>query len=255
MAFANDNYNRNRNVNGYTDTGTGYKPTTIKTPTNTYVQPHNSSNVYVGENRDGYVYYGGNSNNGNTNGRNTRSTTTTSAPSGPSSDYSYQDDTLNKIKSLLEEQKAKADAYYKTLYEQQLAQNRQDWENNRNQANLNFMRTNRYLNQLYGGFYGNAGFGDRKSDANIYGTNYNGVSGTGLSNRMRNYSNWNNYLANNNTARTNNDASALAQYNSNLSNTASTLAQGWYNYVMPIYTNRQTNADDYSYRRYLASLG
>lgn len=165
------------------------------------------------------------------------------------------EDTVAKLKELLDEQKRQAEDYYKTLYEQQLASNLTDWENNRNQINRNYMRTNRYLNSMYG-------------DA---------VSGVGLSNRARNYSNWNNNLAQNDRNRTNNDATALANYDSNLANVASQLAQGYYNYVLPVYTNRQTNADnmdyqvwalqqqlenrrqmnldDLDYRKYLASLG
>lgn len=165
------------------------------------------------------------------------------------------DDTVDKIKELLEEQKKQADAYYKTLYEQQLSQDRTDWENARNQINRNYARTNRYLNNMYG-------------DA---------ISGTGLSNRARNYANWNNNLSENQRNYDNNVASALAQYNNNLANTANTLSQGWYNYVLPIYTNREQNAnnmdyqrwayeqnlnnrrqmnlDDLDYRKYLATLG
>lgn len=165
------------------------------------------------------------------------------------------EDTVAKLKELLDAQKRQAEDYYKTLYEQQLASNLTDWENNRNQINRNYMRTNRYLNSMYG-------------DA---------VSGVGLSNRARNYSNWNNNLAQNDRNRTNNDATALANYDSNLANVASQLAQGYYNYVLPVYTNRQTNADnmdyqvwalqqqlenrrqmnldDLDYRKYLASLG
>lgn len=162
-------------------------------------------------------------------------------PSAPAVEPTYSggysapvqvDDTVDKIKQLLDEQKKQADAYYKTLYEQQLASNRSAWENNRNQINMNYARTNRYLNNMYG-------------DA---------ISGTGLSNRARNYQNWNNNLAENQRNYVNNDATALATYNNGLANNASTLAQGWYNYVMPIYTNRQQNIDDYNYRRYLASL-
>lgn len=143
------------------------------------------------------------------------------------------DDTLSKIKSLLEEQKKSADAYYKTLYEQQLASNKNAWENNRNQINLNYKKAERYLNNMYG-------------DA---------ISGTGLSNKTRNYSNWNNNLTENERNYANNDSTALTSYNKNLADSASTLAQGWYNYVMPIYTNRQTNIDDLNYRKYLAELG
>jgi len=152
-----------------------------------------------------------------------------SAPSysGPSSD-----DIVSKIKSLLEEQKAQADNYYKTLYEQQTAQNKQAWENNRNQINRNFARGSRYLQNMYG----------------------DSVSGQGLSNRARNYQNWQSNLAENQRNYTNNDATALSQYNMNKANTASQLAQGWYNYVLPVYTNRQQTLDDYDYRKYLASL-
>ena len=144
---------------------------------------------------------------------------------------SGSDSVLDMIKNLLNEQKQKADEYYKTLYEQQIAKNKQDWESNRNQINRNFMRGNRYLNTIYGD-----------------------MTGSGLSNRARNSQNWQSNLASARQNYTNNDATALASYNSGLANNASTLAQGWYNYVLPIYTNRQQNEDDYAYRRYIANL-
>lgn len=142
------------------------------------------------------------------------------------------DDIVNQIKSLLKEQQEQANKYYQTLYEQQIAQNKQAWEDNRNQINRNYMRGSRYLQNMYG----------------------DSISGQGLSNTARNYQNWQSNLANNRQNYTNNDATALSQLNMNKANTASQLAQGWYNYVMPIYTNRQQTLDDYDYRRYLASL-
>ena len=142
------------------------------------------------------------------------------------------DDIVNQIKALLNEQKAQADKYYQTLYEQQIAQNKQAWEDNRNQINRNYMRGSRYLQNMYG----------------------DSISGQGLSNMARNYQNWQSNLASNRQNYTNNDATALSQLNMNKANTASTLAQGWYNYVLPVYTNRQQTLDDYDYRRYLASL-
>ena len=155
---------------------------------------------------------------------------------GGGGDYSYSggstDDIVNQIKDLLNQQKEQADAYYKTLYEQQTAQNKQAWENNRNQINRNFARGSRYLQNMYG----------------------DSTSGAGLSNRARNYQNWQSNLAENQRNYTNNDATALANYNMNKANTASQLAQGWYNYVLPVYTNRQQTLDDYDYRKYLASL-
>lgn len=152
-----------------------------------------------------------------------------SAPSysGPSSD-----DIINKIKSLLNEQKEQADKYYQTLYEQQIEKNRQGWEADRNQINKNYMRGRNYINQLYG-------------DA---------ITGPGITNQTRNNQNWQSNLASARQNYTNNDATALSQLNMNKANTASTLAQGWYNYVLPVYTNRQQNLDDYDYRKYLASL-
>ena len=156
-----------------------------------------------------------------------------SAPSYSAPSYSGgTDDIVNQIKSLLNEQKAQADKYYQTLYEQQIAQNKQAWEDNRNQINRNYMRGSRYLQNMYG----------------------DSISGQGLSNMARNYQNWQSNLASNRQNYTNNDATALSQLNMNKANTASTLAQGWYNYVLPVYTNRQQTLDDYDYRRYLASL-
>lgn len=151
---------------------------------------------------------------------------------GNSSFHTTNDDIVSRIKALLNEQNEKAKEYYKTLYDQQTAQNKQAWENNRNQINTNFMRGSRYLNNMYG----------------------DSVSGQGLSNRARNYQNWQSNLASNQQNYTNNNATAQAQYNSNLANTASQLAQGWYNYVLPVYTNRQQLQDDYDYRKYLATL-
>lgn len=136
------------------------------------------------------------------------------------------DSIVDMIKNLLNEQKQKADEYYKTLYEQQLGQIKQADESQRNQANLDFMRSDRYLNSLYG----------------------NGITGQGLSNKVRNRSNYQNKLASIRQATANNNASALAQYNSGLANNASTLAQGWYNYVLPVYTNRQQWLDNLAYR-------
>lgn len=145
---------------------------------------------------------------------------------------STNDNIVNQIKSLLDEQKKQADEYYKTLYEQQIAQNKQAYRANQDQINLNRVRGRNYINQLYGDV----------------------ISGPGISNRVRNDLNWASNSASNRLNYTNNDASALASYNSGLANNASTLAQGWYNYVLPVYTNRQQTEDDYAYRRYLATL-
>lgn len=165
----------------------------------------------------------------------TRSSSSNSGTASNGSTYSpsgSSDDIVSKIKSLLEEQKKAADEYYKTMYEQQVAQINQQAEANRNQANLNYMRGDRYLNSLYG----------------------NGITGQGLSNKARNNSNWQNNLTSIRQNQANNAATAKSNYNLNLANTASQLAQGWYNYVLPVYTNRQTQLDNLEYQKYLASL-
>ena len=146
--------------------------------------------------------------------------------------HNETEDIITMIKNLLNQQKEQADAYYKSLYEQTTAKNKQVFGDNRDQINVNFKRGERYLNNLYG----------------------NGISGQGLSNRARNYQNWQSNLAENQRNYANNDATALSQYNMNKANTASQLAQGWYNYVLPVYTNRQQTLDDYDYRKYLATL-
>ena len=151
---------------------------------------------------------------------------------GGGSYHSTSDDIISKIKKLLNEQKKASDEYANTLYQQALAQNKEAYKGNQWQANLNYMRGDRYLQGLYG----------------------NGITGQGLSNRARNNSNWQNNLTSIRQNWTNNDATAKASYNAQLANNASTLAQGWYNYVLPVYTNRQTQLDNLDYQKYLASL-
>lgn len=155
----------------------------------------------------------------------------------------YESELLAQIRAELEAQKKALDEQAKTAYEQRLAQNTEAFEGNRNQINRNYMRTNNYLNQLYG-------------DA---------VAGQGLSNRNRNYQNWNNNLTSNDKNYANNNSQALADYNAMLSNNSGTYTQGLYNYVMPVMTNRQNYDDslinqrnlqalDLDYRKYLAGL-
>lgn len=152
--------------------------------------------------------------------------------SGYSGGEGGQDDVLQMIKDLLNQQKTASDNMYKSQYEQALANNRQSMENNRNQINLNYAKGLRFIKGLYG----------------------DSLAGKGLSNIVHSNAKWQSDLASNRLSSANNDAIALNQYNAGLANNASTLAQGWYNYVMPIYTNRQQNTDDYAYRRYLATL-
>ena len=164
--------------------------------------------------------------------------------SSVSSAADYENKIIEQIKSLLTEQKSQADAYYKSLYEQQINKNKLDYEANRDQINVNRERGDRYIRNLYG---------------------VNPNSGQGITNRVRNNQNWINNLATAKQNYTNNDATALSSYNLNKANAANQLAQGWYNYVLPVYTNRQNYSDslvnqqklnemELDYRKYLASL-
>ena len=139
-------------------------------------------------------------------------------------------DIVDVIKSLFAQQQKAAEEAYTAQYEQQKAQNKQAWENNRNQINRNFMRGNRYLQNMYG-------------DA---------ISGTGLSNRARNYQNYQSNLASNLQNYTNNDANALAQFNQNKAGTYSTLANAYISNLLPA----MLTVDDRKYRwaNYLQSL-
>ena len=142
------------------------------------------------------------------------------------------EDIIGKIKSLLEEQKRAADEYYKTMYEQQLSEINQQAEANRNSANLNYMRGDRYLRSMYG----------------------NNISGQGLSNRARNNSMWQNNLSSIRQNQANNQATAKSNYNTNLANSASQLAQGWYNYVLPYYSNEANQLRNIELQKYAMSL-
>ena len=130
---------------------------------------------------------------------------------------SLGDDIIAKIKGLLEEQTKASDASAKAWYDQYMSQLRGD-------TTANLERSNRQYKF------------DMKRDGEIHGRVPD--SGTGFTNRARITQNWRDR---NNTIRmndANNSATALANYQSQLANNASTLAQGWYNQVLPYYVNQ-----------------
>jgi hypothetical protein len=144
----------------------------------------------------------------------------------------YESGILDQIKSLLREQQEASKKYYETMYNQRMNEINTQSENNRNLINKNYKRGERYLNSLYG----------------------NTDSGTNWTNRARNNQSWLSQLAQNRENATGLRDSAAAQRDLGLSNAANTLAQGWYNYVMPVMTNRQNYSDSLAYRNYLANL-
>ena len=152
------------------------------------------------------------------------------------------EDIVSMIKSLLEEQKKAADEYANSLYQQAYAKAEQESEANRNANNLSYMRADRYLKSLYG-TGSTVGGGDPS-------TKFGGgnISGQGLSNQYRNYSNWQNRGTAIRQDLVNNKNTLEAQRNANLMNNAGTLASGWYNYVLPYYSQDALNRLDYAYR-------
>ncbi len=156
----------------------------------------------------------------------------TPEPAPSSGGHSGGDSTVDYIKQKLKEQEEALKASFKAQYDQELLQNTNDWERNRNQANRNYKRADRFLRGLYG----------------------NQVTGKGLSSRASAYSSWNNILSDYLQNKTKADATSLSTYNQKLANAGNTLAQGWYNYVLPYYTNKAIQQDNHSYRMFLAGL-
>lgn len=198
-------------IKSYTGQERSYGVLYGKDPTPTPVVPKNPTDTGGSTGSSGYVYSGGGGGGGN---------------SGPSA--------LDQIMSLLKQQQEAAENYYKTLYEQELAKSAQLTRESNNAANLARARTDRYLNQLYGGYYGGQAAGTTNDQYGLRGTNYNGnISGTGLRSRAANYQNWNKAIATNRRDAAQRDSTALANYNLNLANARNAYLQGWMNYVLP----------------------
>ena len=220
-------------------TATAYnnaKPTTATT-TSTYTGSNpNSLSSKAKEAGTGLLGYVKNNNVLPSNTSNVSGNTGSSGSSINYGNYSYSggssDDILDQIKSLLTQQQEASKNYYNTLYSQRMNEINAEANRNRDLINANYKRGERYLNNLYG-----------RTD-----------SGNNWTNRARNNQNWLSQLATNRENVSSLRDSAAAQRDLGLANAASTMAQGWYNYVLPIMSNRQQTLDDYDYRRYLASL-
>lgn len=132
------------------------------------------------------------------------------------------DDLLAKIKARLGEGETRLNDYYKSLYEQALTNSKQTWEDARDAASRRMMRTDRYLKNLYG----------------------SNLSGSGLSNFSRNYTQWNNSLNALQRERNMRDAESLGTYNKNLGEVANYYSNALDNYVLPVYTNRLNNLEE-----------
>lgn len=111
---------------------------------------------------------------------------------------------LSALRSKIEEYQSQRDKLAEENYQAQLSANAQSAKEQRNQANLNSARTDRWLKAQYGG----------------------GLSGQGLTNRLRNKTNLTNTLASIDTNLANNNASAnLSRYNTLSSNLDDTISR------------------------------
>lgn len=113
---------------------------------------------------------------------------------------------ISEYRAMLEENQKKLDQLAEENYKAQIASNEQNAKDQRNQANLNSARTDRWLNQQYG----------------------SGISGKGLTNQLRNQTALNNQIATiNQNLASNNSVANLNRYNtlqSNLDNKLTKMA-------------------------------
>ena len=127
------------------------------------------------------------------------------------------DDIIAKLRDLLEEQTRASNASAKAWYDQYMSQLRGDTIANLDRSNKQYKL-------------------DMKRDREIHGTVPD--VGSGYTNRAMITQKWrdrnNAYRMN----EANNSATALANYQSQLANNASTLAQNWSNHILPYYVNQ-----------------
>ena len=135
------------------------------------------------------------------------------------------DNIINMIKDLLAEQQAAARNAAKARWEQADALALQDYEGTRDAYNVYKEKGERWIRNKY-----------------------SPTTGQGISASIANNANWLKNLATNKQNYTNNKATNLATYNTELSNAANTMAQGYYNYVLPYYTNEAVNDRNGSFR-------
>ena len=166
-----------------------------------------------------------------------------SSSSSMSQAEQQKEDIVQKLKDLLAEQEKKAKEAYEAQLQEAYAKNKELWRSNADQINLNRARAERFSRNLYGE-----------------------ESGANNTNMARIGAGWASSHNQNNRNLASNDATALQNFNTNLSNAYNTLASGYSNFVLPVYTNRQNyldelqyrrdaNAMDYDYRRFLANAG
>lgn len=130
---------------------------------------------------------------------------------------SMGDDIIAKLKGFLDEQNKAANASAEAWYNQLMNQIKSSTTSNLDLSNRQYKMDEKRFKDMYGN---------------------RPMVGTGFSNMARITQNWRDR---NNAIRMNeadNSATALANYKNALANNASTLAQGWYNQILPYYVNQ-----------------
>ena len=129
-------------------------------------------------------------NNDNGSGGNSYDTTPTINNNFPG--FDAYEKYISEYRKMLEENQKKLDQLAEENYKAQIAANEQNAKDQRNRANLNSARTDRWLNQQYG----------------------SGISGKGLTNQLRNQTALNNQIATiNQNLASNNSVANLNRYN------------------------------------------
>lgn len=156
------------------------------------------------------ISYAQKQNGGNSGGYSGRysgnSSTTTTTVNNSFPGFDAYEKYISEYRTMLEENQKKLDQLAEENYKAQIASNEQNAKDQRNQANLNSARTDRWLNQQYG----------------------SGISGKGLTNQLRNQTALNNQIATiNQNLASNNSVANLNRYNtlqSNLDNKLTKMA-------------------------------
>lgn len=155
--------------------------------------------------------------------------------SGGGGDYgggSYDHIDTGEIERRLREEEENRKKQLAEWYEQEKTTNRNNYERTRNNMNSQYLTAERRLRNLYG----------------------NQITGKGLASRARNYSMWQNNTSNAMQDYMNNDSASLQKYNQNLADVARMNAQGWYNYVYPLWMQQYKYDQEMNFRKWMQQL-
>ena len=145
---------------------------------------------------------------------------------------SYDHIDTGEIERRLREEEENRKKQLAEWYEQEKTANRNNYERTRNNMNSQYLTAERRLRNLYG----------------------NQITGKGLASRARNYSMWQNNTSDAMQDYMNNDSASLQKYNQNLADVARMNAQGWYNFVYPLWMQQYKYDQEMNYRKWMQQL-